>query len=149
MSMACMNCRWGNGCDGAACYYDHIREQREAQPDYDESKYLLVDDCRKCAYTDHVFSKREIDEYIEKNPYDDMHSFMTQEEIEKDGSIRYDDDDSWMEDGKREAEEIIKSKGIKEVYGWWKDCDGTQLKLKSEIGFYNEIMRQAEEAGLR
>lgn len=147
--MYCMYCRFQNGCDGAVCYYEHIQEQREAEPDYNEAKYYMVDECRRCAYTDKVFSKRDIDEYDRENPENDTYSFMTKDEVEADGSIRWDTDDSWMEDGKQEAVEIIGRHGIAEVFSWWKDFDATQFVLKLEIGFYNEIMRQAEEAGLK
>ena len=147
--MNCWDCRYQNGCDGAACYYDHLQEQREAQPDYDEAKYYMVDNCSRCAFTDKVFSKRDINEYRRKNLDDDLHSFMTKDEIEAADGIRWDTEDSWLEEGKQDAVEIIDRKGIAEVFSWWKDFDATKLVSKREIGFYNEIMRQAEEVGLK
>lgn len=146
--MNCLDCSYQNGCEGADCYYDYLQKQREDQPDYDEEKYYMVDNCDRCAYTDKVFSKRGINEYREKFPDDDMHSFMTKDEIEAADGIRWDTDDSWLECGKQEAAEIIVRKGIEEVFSWWEDYDFAQLKLKRDIGFYNEIMRQADEAGL-
>ena len=147
--MNCWDCRYQNGCSGATCYYDHLQEQREAQPDYDEEKYYMVDMCSGCAYTDKIFSKRGIDEYDLKHPENDVYRFMTKDEIEAGEGIRWDTEDSWLEDGKQEAVEIIARKGIAEVFSWWKDYDAMQLKMKSDIGFYNEVMRQAEEAGLK
>lgn len=151
MRMGCTFCKYRNGCDGAACYYDEVQREREQQPDYDEKKWYMVDMCSRCAYTDKVYSKRDIDEHARNMPdgIDDMHEFLTREEIEADTSTRWDTDDSWLEDGKRDAEQIIAEKGLEEVFSWWKDYDRSKLTLKSDIGFYNELMRQAEAAGLK
>lgn len=147
--MSCLFCKYRNGCDGAVCYYEELQKKREAQPDYNEKKWYMVDECSRCAYTDKIYSRRDMDEHYRKVPNDDMNTFMTKEEIEQDAEIRWDNDESWMEDGRREAIEIIEKKGIEEVFGWWKDFDASELILKREIGFYNEIMRQAEAAGLK
>lgn len=147
--MNCWDCRYQNRCDGATCYYDHLKEIRESQPGYDEKKWYMVDDCRQMAFTDEVHSQREIDDYHDKNPNDDMNSFMTKEQIENDDSIRWDTDESWYEQGKKEAQECIKERGLKTVYRWYMEVHRKDFTLKSELGFYDEIMRQAKEAGLR
>lgn len=87
--MNCFVCKYENSCEGADCYYDRLQEQREAQPDYDEVKYYMVNMCDGCARTDKMFSKRGIDEYRRKYPEDDMRIFLTKEDIEADGSIRW------------------------------------------------------------
>lgn len=92
--MNCFNCKYENSCEGADCYYDSLQRQREARPDYNEAKYYMVDMCNGCAYSDKVFSKRDIDEYRRKYPEDDIRIFLTKENIEADESIRWDTKES-------------------------------------------------------
>ena len=143
-----MNCRWDGRCDGVDCYYDHIRAEREAQPGYDEKKWYMVDVCRKCAYTK-AYSQREVDEYWDKNPEDDMDTFMTAEEIAADNEIKWETDEIWYQRGQEDARSIADEKGLEEVYGWWKDYDRNELKAKSDFGFFDELMKMAREAGLK
>lgn len=72
--MSCLFCKYRNGCDGAACYYEELQRKREAQPDYNEKKWYMVDECRRCAYTDKIYSRRDMDEHYRKVPNDDMNT---------------------------------------------------------------------------
>lgn len=146
--MHCFNCRWVGDCEGAACYYDEIREQRESSPGYDDKKFYLVDQVNWCAYSGRMYSQREVDDHRDEVPYDDINGFYTAEEIAQKPDIKWDTDDIWYQRGQEEARGIYSDQFAK-VFERWKGLDRNMLSFKRELGFFDELMKMAEEAGLK
>lgn len=146
--MNCFNCRWDGRCDGAVCYYDELRRERESRPGYDDKKFYLVDEINWCAYSDRMYSQREVDDHREEVPYDDINGFYTAEEVVQKPDIKWDTDDIWYQRGQEEARGMD-SDQLAKIFGSWKGFDRNMLSFKSELGFFDELMKMAEEAGLK
>lgn len=146
--MMCMDCSWGRRCDGADCYYDHVKAMREEQDGYDEKVWHKVDLTIRCAYT-RACSLREVDEYRETHPQDDMHVFMKAQDIAADDEIKWGSDEIWHQRGKEEARVIVSRHGLEEIYACWAGHARSDLTAQCELGFYDELMEMAVKAGLR
>lgn len=146
--MMCIDCEWDGRCDGADCYYDHIKAEREAQDGYDEKIWYKVDMTIKCAYTQ-AYSPREIDGYRDAYPQDDIHVFMKAQDIAADDEIKWESDEIWYQRGKEDARRIAGRQELEKIYACWAGHARSELTAQTELGFYDELMDMAVKAGLR